>query len=173
MSAAQLRLKSQQREKKARYEALYSIAGGFALFVLFARSFSKVHEVVPRIGWGLLSLWCIYFAYQGYKWIWQPQLPSAQNTLQSYRSQLEKRRDYARHIWVRAALPLCVLGILLVMAPELIKSIGAPRLLVPWVPLFVLLAVWLVTFFFVRKRRRKKLQQDIEELSMFERTNQS
>jgi Na+/melibiose symporter-like transporter len=175
MSADELRRKAQQRERKSRFEAAYSIIIGLILFVFFAWAFARAHELAPRIGFGVLSLWGIYFAYQACKRIWQGRLaPDAtlNTTLQSYRSELEKRLDYAQHIW-RRALMFCFLGIALVIVPALIKSLDAPRLLVNFVPFFVLLAIWCAIFFPMRKRNQRKLQQEIEELRVFERENRS
>jgi Na+/melibiose symporter-like transporter len=175
MSANELRRKAQQRERKSRFEAAYSIIIGLILFVFFARTFARAHELAPRIGFGVLSLWGIYFAYQACKRIWQERLaPDAtlNTTLQSYRSELEKRRDYAQHIW-RRVLTFCFLGMALVIVPALIKSLDAPRLLVNFVPFFVLLAIWCAIFFPMRKRNQRKLQQEIEELCVFERENRS
>jgi hypothetical protein len=175
MSADQLRRKAQQRQKKSRFEAVYSIILGLIIFVFFARGFARVHEVIPRMGFGLLSLCGIYFAYRACRWIWQRQpAPDAtlNTTLQSYRSELEKRRDYARHVWRRAGLTFVFLGMAMVIVPGLIKSLDAPRLLLlNFGPFFVLLAIWLVIFFPMMKRQQRKLQQEIEELRVFEREN--
>src|ERR1039457_1935766 len=141
MSADELRRKAQQRQRKARFEAIYSIIVGLILFVFFARVFVQPHEVVPRMGVGLLSLWGIYYAYQAYKWFWQERLtPDAtlNTTLQSYRSELEKRRDYGPHVWRRAGLTFGVLGVAMVIVPVLIKSLDTPRLLLDLLPFFVL-----------------------------------
>jgi Na+/melibiose symporter-like transporter len=175
MSADELRRKAQQRERKSRFEAAYSIIIGLVLFVFFAWAFAKAHEPAPHIGFGVLSLWGIYFAYQACKRVWQERLaPDAtlNTTLQSYRRELEKRRDYAQHIW-RRVLTVCFLGMALIIVPALIKSLAAPRLLVNFVPFFVLLAIWCAMFFPMRKRNQRKLQQEIEELQVFERENRS
>ena len=177
MSADELHRKSQQRQRKDRFVAVYSIISGLILFVFFAWTFARVHnEVVPRIGVGVMSLWGIYYAYQAYKWFWQERLaPDAalNTTVQSYRSELEKRRDYGRHIWRRLGLPFLFLGLAMVIVPGLIKSLDAPRLLLNFVPLFVLFAIWCAIYFPMRKRGQQKLQQEIEELRVFERENRS
>ncbi len=174
ISADKLRRKAQKSEKKARFEAIYSIIIGLILFVFFAAACARGGDVVPRLGFGLLSLWSLYFAYYAYKRIW-PRRPAPDSTLnttlQSYRSRLEKRRDYVRHIWRRSGLPFCFLGLALIVAPELIKSIAAPRLLLNVAPVLTLFAIWLVMFLFMRKRNREKLQREIEELRVFEREN--
>ena len=177
MSADELHRKSQQRQRKDRFVAVYSIISGLILFVFFAWTFARVHnEVVPRIGVGVMSLWGIYYAYQAYKWFWQERLaPDAalNTTVQSYRSELEKRRDYGRHIWRRLGLPFLFLGLAMVIVPGLIKSLDAPRLLLNFVPLFVLFAIWCAIYFPMRKRGQQKLQQEIDELRVFERENRS
>jgi hypothetical protein len=174
MSANELCRKAQQHERKARFEALYSIIAGLILFVFFAWRFVEPYEVVPRMGVGLLSLWGIYYAYQAYKWIWPGRLtPDAtlNTTLQSYRSELEQRRDYGQHLWRRAGLTFLVLGVAMVIVPALIKSLDTPRLLLNTLPFFVILAIWLAVFLRLRKRNRGKLQQEIEELRALEREN--
>jgi len=177
MSAIEIRRKVQQRRWKARLEALFSIAGGLFLALVFGQAFfTRTHEFVSRLGWGLLTVWSIYFAYQTYRWILPGRLePDAalNTTLQSYRSELEKRRDFGRRISRSAGLPFCFLGIALVIAPTLIQSIETPRLLVNVVPVFVLLAIWLAALFPARRRKRRQLQQEIEELRGFEAGSRS
>ena len=178
MSTNEIRAKAQRHQTKARFQAVYSIIIGLFLCVFFARVFVRPGDywVVSRMGVGLLSLWGIYYAYQAYKWIWPGRLtPDAtlNTTLQSYRSELEKRRDYGRHVWRRAGLTFGVLGVAMVIVPALIKSLDTPRLLLDLLPFFVLLAIWLAVFLRLRKRNRGKLQQEIEELRVFKRENRS
>lgn len=176
MSANELRRKAQQRERKARFEALFSIVVGLILFVFFALACARTRGVIPRTGFGLISLWCLYFAYQGYKWIWpRPQAPEGtlNVTLESYRIELEKRRDYGRHIWRRAGLTFCFLGLGILIVPELIKSLHNPRLLLNMAPVLVLLAIWSAIFFPMRKRNQRKLQREIDELRAFETESRS
>jgi polyferredoxin len=176
MSAEQLRHKAQQRQRKSRFEAAYTAIIGLVLFLYSVWAFVRAHEVVPRMGWGLLSLWSIYLAYRSYRWLAQerPAPDAALNpTLQAYRMELEKRRDYARHAWRKAGLTFCFLGMALVVAPALIKYLDAPGLLLKFGPLFVLLAVWCAIFFPRMKSQRQKLQQEIERLRAFENENRS
>jgi hypothetical protein len=60
-----------------------------------------------------------------------------------------------------------------VVLPALISVLGAPRLLVNAVPLFVLLAIWLAVFSPLRKRQQRRLQREIDELKMLETENRS
>ena len=176
MSTSDLRRKVQRGRLKARLEALYSITVGFLLALGFGLAITRTQELVSRVGWGLLSVWSIYFAYVTYRWILPGRLEgdaALNTTIQSYRSELEKRREFGRRIWRNSGLPFCFLGMALVMAPGLIASIENPRLLVKAVPVFALLAVWLAMFFPLRRRKQQKLQQEIEELRGFEAENRS
>lgn len=176
MSADQLRHKAEQQQRTARFEVAKSIISGLIGFGIFAWAFARSHEVIPRAGWGVLSLWGIYFAYQAYQRIWPGRLApdsTLNATLQSYRSELEKQRDYVRHIWHRAGLSLVLFGVAMVIAPALVKSFEAPRMLLSVAPVFVLFAIWCAIFFPRRKRSQKKLQQEIEELCQFERESHS
>jgi hypothetical protein len=174
MSIEELRSKAERRQKKARLEVILSIAIGFILCVIFAWTFVKVHEMVPRLGWAVLSLWSIYFAYQAYRWIWPGRLaPNAtvSTSLEFYRHELENQRDHARHVWRRSGLTFCFLGLGLTIVPELIYSHDIAHLPGNVGPLVVLLIMWAVAFSYLRKRRQRRLQQEIEELREFEREN--
>jgi hypothetical protein len=172
MSAEQLRLKAQQRQSRARYEAATQIIIGLVLCIFFARAVPASHGLMPRLGYGLLSVWGIYFACQAYRWLWSGSLKAdatISTTLQSYRSELEKRRDYALNIWHQAGLTFCFLGMALVLEPTLLRSVQQPRLLWNVLPIFVLLVIWLVVFLSMRGKRRRHLLREIEELRRFEK----
>lgn len=171
MSADQLHRKALERQSKARFEALKSIGIGIVMCALFAWTFARANELPLRAGFGLLSLWSLYFAWQAYKWIWPGRLEPGEalgTTLQAYRSELEKQRDYVRHIWRRAGLTFCFLGLALIIVPELIRALRSPRLALNVLPVCVLLAIWCAIFFPMRRRRQRRLQQQIEELRAFE-----
>ena len=178
MSANEVRVRAQQQQKRARLKARFSIVTGLILFVFFGwQTFPIVRGgLLPRMGLGLISLWALYFAYQAYKGIRPGRLApdtALDATLESYRSELEKQGDYARHIWWKTGLPFCFLGLTLAVVPGLIQSTGHPGRLMNFVPIFVLLALWLVAFSFIRRRDRQKLQRELEELRAFETANQA
>ena len=184
MSVAELRLKAQKRQKGVRSQVLRDAIIGLILCVFFAWNLIKVNHVwwgvshplslwSTRMGTGLLSLWGLALPFLLYKWVWPARLtPDAplNTTLQWYRSQLEKGRDFDRRVWL-ILIPVFV-GIALVFVPAMISSLGNPReLLQNSLPLFGLLAIWLPIFLYLRKRRRGRRQQEIEQLRAFEREN--
>jgi uncharacterized membrane protein YdbT with pleckstrin-like domain len=172
MSLDEIRRKAHKLQTKGRLAAVAQIVIGLVLCVLFALSSAKAPAVVTRIGWGMLSLWGAYIAYQAYKWIWPRSLaPDAtlSTSVDFYHRELERRHDYARHTWRRAGLTFCFVGLALVVLPALISVLGTPRLLLNAVPFFVLLATWLAIFFPMRRRQQRRLQQEIDELNALER----
>jgi len=66
-------------------------------------------------------------------------------------------------------LTFCFVGVALALIPELIPALKTPRLLLNAAPFFVLLVIWFVLFFFIRKRNRLRLQREIDELHALER----
>ena len=178
MSANELRDRAQQHQRRAQLKARFSMVTGLILFVFFGwQAFPIVRRgLLPGLGLAMISFWCLYFAYQAYRWTWPGRLaPDAalNATIKSYRSALEMRQDYARHVWRRSGLTFCFLGLALVVVPGLFQSIHHAGLLMNFVPIFVLLALWLVAFLFIRKRDRRKIQLEIEELRAFEAENQA
>jgi len=173
LSAMELSRRAQQRQKKAQVEAIYSVLIGLILCAVFARALAKARDVMPRMGFGVLICWSLYFAYQTYRWILPGRLvadatlkATLNTTLEAYKAELEKRRDYARNIWRRAGLPFCFSGLAMVIGPGVVHAIERPPLLMNVLPVLILLALWIVIFVPMRRRNLTKLQQEIDELRL-------
>jgi hypothetical protein len=168
MSVDEIRRKAHKLQRRAQAAAVLWIVIGLTLCVAFAHSFVKDQGLLLRTGWGILSLWSLYGAYQAYRWIWPGNLVeegTSRTSVESYRSELERQRDYGRHIWRRAGLTFCFLGLAFVVLAALIQALATPQLLVNAVPFFVLLLIWFIAFFFQRKRGQQRLQKEIDELN--------
>jgi hypothetical protein len=167
MSLDEIRQKAHKLQRRAQAAAVLWIVIGLALCVAFAHSFFKDQGLFLRIGWGILSLWSLYGAYHAYKWIW-PGSSAEDGTLrasvESYRNELERQRDYGLHIWRRSGLTFCFLGLAFVVLSLMIKALRTPGLLKNAVPFFVLLFLWFIAFYFQRKRGQRRLQREIDEL---------
>jgi len=172
MSASDLRRKALVRQSRARLEALSTIIIGIIPCVVFAWSFARAHEMLARMGWGLLSLCGIYAAYHAYKWIWPQSLPEEapiSTCLEFYRRELERRRDYV-HRWWRSGLPFFLLLGMVMAGVGTGARNAPPHPLLNALPFFLILAIWAVAFLLMRKKLgRENLQQEIEELRAFER----
>jgi polyferredoxin len=184
MSAEKLRRKAQELDRRARVAVLVTAAIAILLFLWFGWGFLSFPEKFKNfglgpfgsrsvhLGFGVLSLWGLYHGYRTYKVLW-PSLASSdadlKTTLQSYRQQLEKRRDYTKKIWLKSGLIFCFLGIAMVVMPVLVRDIITPlRMLADLGPIFALLILWLAIFIPQRRRRQRKLQQEIDQLRAFE-----
>ena len=66
-----------------------------------------------------------------------------------------------RHLWRRSGVTWCFVGLALVIEKALID----PRLLKNAIPLFVILAIWFVAYFVIRKRQAEKLKREIGDLN--------
>jgi hypothetical protein len=174
MSAQEIRLRAQKLQMKSRLATFMWVGIGLFLAVSFGRAIATIQGTVPRIGLAILSLWGVYGAYHAYKWIWPGRLaPDATfaTSLEFYRRELERKRDYGRHIWQRSGLAVCFLGMAILLLPPLVKGIENPRLLLNAAPFFTLLAIWFPLFFIIGKRQMRKLQKEIDEMNAVEKEN--
>jgi len=165
MSAGEVRRRARDLYEKQRDTAVLWIVVGLCVALFFGWNALRSQGLM-RAGWGLLSVWGIYGAWHARRWIWPANLEPdalASSSLEFYRTELERRRDYARNGWRRSGLPVLFVGVALVLRPALSHG---PTLKAA--PFFFLLAVWFVAFYFGRKRDRERLQRDIDELNGLE-----
>ena len=182
MSPDELRRKAQQRQRQDRSGVISTTIICLIFSAIFSWWFVTAPERVARLGWGplslwafrfgcsLLTLWCLYTPYQVYKWTWPGRLaPDAtlNTTLQFYRSRIEKRRDFHRYLFGRL-VPFFILGIAMVLVPPLMVVVAAGY---PWLAVvgFCVVAapLWAILSP-LRKRVERELEQEIEELCVFE-----
>jgi len=171
MSLEQISQKIRRLHRQARLAALLFGALGVVLCVVFARSAWREPYAIPRAGWAILSLWTLYSAYAAYKSNWPKKSVSDASWSTSvafYRGELEKQRDLTRDVWRRSGLTFCFLGVALIILPGLILALRTPRLLVNGVPFFAMLGIWFVMYHSMRKRKLRKLQREIDELTAME-----
>jgi hypothetical protein len=165
MSLDEIRRRARKLEEKGRLEAIVLIAVGLLLCPFFGWTAVRVTETIPRIGWSVLSLWCLYCVWRGYRWVWPRTAATdspSETSLEFYRSELEKQRDLNQHLWRRSGLVWLFAGLALIIAPA-IKQWAKNG-----VPFFVLLGIWFVSFFFIRRHKVRSLQREIDELKNVE-----
>ena len=66
-----------------------------------------------------------------------------------------------------------MLGLGMIVLPELLRALDSPRLLMNVAPVLVLGAVWLAIFFPSWRKKRRRLQKEITELGEFENSNRA
>lgn len=175
MSANDLRRKALDRQSKARFAAGFTIIIGIVCCVVVTWSIVTAHTLLARMGFGLVSLCMVYAAYHAYKWTWPRNLPEEapiHTCFEFYRRELERERDYNRRWW-RSGLPLLtLLGVAMAAVGTGARNAALQHPLLNALPFLLVLAVWAVAFFLIRKKLgRENLQQEIEELRAFEREN--
>jgi hypothetical protein len=162
MSIEEIREKLHALETKKRIEALTLIVVGLLLCPGFGLMAVRVQEMIPRIGWCGVSLWCLFSAWRGYRLLRAPKPLAASapaTSLEFYRGELEKRRDRLRKSWGEAGLTWLFAALALIILPEV------KQWLRNGLPFLALLTVWLVAFFLIRKRQTRRLREEIEALS--------
>lgn len=154
---------------------------------------TDTRELIPQIGYALISVGNLYLSYLGIKTIRSvraPGLPpdaelktSAQlyeDTLEAALGQTRKRRRSA----LQAAVPI-VMGVVLTVTSSastsihattleekialLIRNAGVPRPLVAWLPFLILLASWVFLRFYARTLSTGWLTSEITRLRRIER----
>jgi hypothetical protein len=171
MSLNEIRRRARELQTKGRLAALGWTAIGLVLAGAFQYGFALTHDLALRLGLGALSVWALYGAYQAYRWMWPASLAAdatLATSLDFYRKELERRRDYIRNIWRLSVLWLFFIGLAALILPMVIGTHANPRLLLNAIPLFTLLVVWFVAFFYIRKRDQGNLQREIDELGALE-----
>jgi hypothetical protein len=84
------------------------------------------------------------------------------------RQELQRKSDDIRLVWLRVLGPLfLIIGIL--AAPILAMAARNPVYLKNAAPFLVLLTVWLVAFYILRKRKRRELRRELQDLDALER----
>jgi hypothetical protein len=164
VSMDEIQRRARKLDTEMRWKTRAGTALGIFLCPCFAWTAARTPATIPRIGWAVLSLWSLYSIWLAYKWVWSGRSAADDTSAVSidyYRSQLERQIDYGRHIWRRSGLTWCFVGLALVIEKALIN----PRLLKNAIPLFVILAIWFVAFFVLKKRNAEKLKREIDDLN--------
>jgi hypothetical protein len=174
MSTAQFfRVKAEQSRATARLVAIATVAAYIGLLGFLALGFARILNLTSRVGLALLAAGASYVFYRGYNRLWPQPETSTVDGLEAYRRELVRVRDRDswQNIWPMAG-PL-IPGCLLIAAPYLEPlartAAERPAVLLNATPFFVLLAVWAVLIFPVRKRRLQEVQRELEALDRMAR----
>ena len=124
-----------------------------------------------RIAYAVAAIWLIAGQYHTFFAQRPRKLPSdagLSTTLAFLRSELLRRRDQIRLVWLRGLGPIfLVIGAFLV--PRLAPALQNPAYLKNAAPFLILLAVWAVAFKVKQAGRTRKLRAELAELKELER----
>ncbi len=163
ISVERFRHKARKLRKKARRE-VYRLSAMAVIVVSFALvAMARTHETAQHIGLGIVAVWGLLLPFLAHRML-RPAAQSDQATLASsidfYRKQLERHRDYRRQMWIWVAAPL-FLGAAVFFAPTLLEH---PKLAPNVLPFALLLTLWAVAFFYLSRRKFRKLRRKLDIL---------
>jgi len=163
------KLKAEQQRTRNRWIVAANDFVYLATISFLGFLFVKTTNLTERVGLALLAGGSLFVIYQMHKQLWPPPVASEappDTGLEAYRRELMRWQTNQRNLW-RTLAPLLP-GAIVVAASGIRAVIRAastnPAILINGAPFCVLLAVWLVALPVVRKRRLKKVQQELEAL---------
>lgn len=172
MTLEKIRRKTRELHAKTRRALLQGIT--VPLMVIFVAGYGIAWFDGPllRAAFAFALAWSLagqYFLHRG-MWSATPPGDAALSTgLESYRREVERRRDLSSRFLSWALAP-AVFAIGSLVAPLL--SLGIRQgMLLKMTPFLSLLVIWIVSVFVVRMRNRRELQREIQQLNDIERAN--
>jgi hypothetical protein len=172
MSPNEIRRKAQALQSRDRLRAISAMIVGVLLCVGFAVAFGRETHTIARVAYVVLAFSGLLSTIQAYRWVWPGALASGatyETCLRFYRRELERRRDFALHIWTRSGIVVAFFGVALLLGPPLAAN---PRMLPKAAPFLVLLAIWFAIFLPTHRRKRRRLLEEIDQLDAYERDAQ-
>lgn len=171
MSSDAIRERAQELRHKTGLQFYSVCAVGLALIAFDIWRFTSSQTPFQRAGFCLAVAWTLYGLRETAERIWPRRLPwdaALTSCLYFARRELERQRDYSRHIWLWLAGPM-LFTFAVAAAPVVIAVSHHPGDLLKAWPALILFAIWLVMFVTGLKRSRRKLQREIDELRALEK----
>ena len=170
VSVEHFRHKARKLQKKGRRDVYRWYAFALAFLGITLAAFGTVQEMTQRVGLGMLAVGAVVLAFQAHRKLRADPLATDADlatSIEFYRRHLEHHRDYGRQmVWSLAPL---FAGIAVFLYPPLVaiaKDVQlAPRIL----PFSILMAMWVVLFFYLRRRKLDKLRRKLDKLAELEK----
>jgi hypothetical protein len=174
MTLLLIRKKARELHAKTRGELLRSIFGPVLVAGLGGFGLGLPDPVlravfVFAIAWSLAGL---YFLNRG---MWSAAIPgdaALSPSLESYRREVERRRYLFSRVMRWGLGPVLLVIATWILAAVKMRFVN--RTTLPKVaPFLILMTIWLVSMFFVRRGQQRELQREIDDLNEIERANKS
>jgi hypothetical protein len=171
MTLEELRHRARKLHSKIRRELFANIAVALIVVAVSGFGILLAQDLVERLLFVLAISWTLggqYFLHRG-MWSATPRQDAALSTgLEFYRQQIEGRLSLFHRVlqWSVGPLVLSIGVLILVLTGMLRSQSQSVNKVIPFSTLF---AIWLVAFFILRSRDRKKLKREIDELNDFEK----
>jgi hypothetical protein len=163
ISLERFRRKARKLRKKARRE-VYRMGAMTAVLVLFALfAMTQAQQTAQRVGLGIVAVWGLvlpFVAQRKLRTAAQESDATLAASIDFYRQQLERHRDYRKQMWLWVVAPL-FLGAAAFFSPILLEH---PKLAPNVLPFTILLALWAVALFVLSRRQLDKLRRKLDAL---------
>jgi hypothetical protein len=171
MTLEEFRYRSRELHSKTRRELFANITVALVVVGISAFGMLQTHDQEVRLLFVLATAWALagqYFLHRG-MWSGMPRQDAALSTgLEFYRQQIKQRLSLFRRMLQWSLGPLFLsIGALILVLIAMSRSQGqSVNRVAPFCTVFV---IWLVAYFALRSRDRKKLKREIDELNDFEK----
>jgi hypothetical protein len=155
---------------KRKQERLTNLLGTVLVLSLASSWGMRSGSKAERVAFFVAALWLV--AGQCHAWFVQPskRLPAEaglNSTIEFLRGELRAQQDQLRLVWLRFIGPLfLILGVF--AAPKLLAAGRRWDLLSSMAPFLVLLSLWVVLFYVIRKAKNRRLHQELQDLESLE-----
>jgi len=163
-----LNRRAQELSSKTRSEIITSLVAVCSFLAVIVWRFSFPTEPGEQMLIGLIVAWILVSLYMfrdRIRVLVRPPTDAAAATgLDYYRHELERRRDHLGNAWLwHGPMLLACLVLLWTIAG---KAWPSPHLLKNTLPFVIFLGVWIALGIYLRRRQRKEIQREIEEVEL-------
>jgi hypothetical protein len=173
MTLEKIRQRARELHAKTRRELLKNIATPLIVIALASLGIILGDNPLQRTAFALALIWSLTGQYFLNRGMWSATLPgdAASTTgLESYRREIERRRDLFRRAlqWSFGPVIFAIAALILPIVAMGIRNQGPLRNMVPFLALIL---IWLAAVPVIRMRGQRELQREIEELNEIEKAN--
>jgi len=177
MTVQEIREKVGKLRTKARREMVFNLAVSSICTLFFIRVFVLyVHSTYERISWGLViaGAFCMlsYVVYESVQMMRDERLyedAGISSCLKFYRRTLERKRQQVRRMPVAAVLIVAGVIMDVLTAVALVLQHPDGNIWIKVAPFWIILGLWGLSYFIMRRRLRLKFRQEFQLLETLEK----
>jgi hypothetical protein len=166
MTLDEIRRRVQSLHGKTRRELIHNITVTTILVLLCLFGIGRASDPWQQAGYGAATIWALAGLFFLNRGMWDEQA-GATPGIDLYRREIERRRSLLQRV-IRWSFGPTILAIAAFVLPKPIAAIGAQGVNQNAVPFLVLLASWIVAYFYKKRQGHQCLQREIDELNRLE-----
>ncbi len=158
----EIRRKVRELHDKTRRELIHNIVVTAILVPLAAFGIARANHPAQQIGYAVVIAWALAGLFFLNRGMWDAE-PGASPGIDVYRREIERRRSLFQRVmrWSFGPMVLAIAVFVLFLNQAARPGGLGPKA----APFFVLLASWVVAYFYMRRQGRDCLQREIDELN--------